>query len=102
MYIPNKIKLMGREIDIINDDLACDIDGHLGQSLLTESKIIYQKLAKGKTLKQDCINVTILHEIIHFMLWVLGYDYNDEKFIERFSELLYQVIQQIDGKNIKK
>lgn len=50
---------------------------------------LYEKLG------QDEKEVTLLHEIVHELLYFMGKDdlRNDESFVTAFSENLYQVIR---------
>jgi len=98
MKIPKKIKIISRTIDIIRNDRLCDEKNVYGEARYNEGEIIYQNVSNGIPRKKDCVHITIIHEILHFVFWVLGYNdlKNDEKFICQLSEVLFQVIKQLN------
>lgn len=103
MKIPDKLQLMGRTIDIIKDNKLCDEKRVYGEARYNLSQILYEDHTSGVPRKKDTVEITVLHEIIHFMFWILEYDNlkDDEKLVGQLSELLYQVITQIEEKTIE-
>lgn len=101
MKIPDKITLMGREIDIVYDKKLVQDEDAIGQVSYRTDKIILQPETESIDRNSQSIQITFLHELLHFMLNILNYqNMNDNgKFINRMSELLYQVIKQIEDKN---
>ena len=97
MKIPDKIQIAGRVYDVIfSDELTTDNSEH-ARIEPDKCKIIIQSSCKGNERSKQGIEITFIHEIIHAISKGIGnYElYNDEKFTDQFTELLYQVIKQI-------
>jgi len=93
MKIPKNIKIIGRNIKIeyMNEEL--DRNGNDGLCVFDEGKIHIKNNYKNN----DELYITFLHELLHWILYLIKHnDYNNESFIGAFSEVLYQVIQQIE------
>jgi hypothetical protein len=105
MKIPKEIKLMGKTIKIEYKD-QIDMDDNYGRALLSKGVILMKKNQESRQEKE----LTFLHELLHHMCSALSYKDRcfDEDFIDRMSQLLYQVLPQIQdnkknkpNKNIK-
>lgn len=99
MKIPEEIQIAGRHIKIIIDPKLADNNDNLGESKFKTNEIILQPNTEHYRLASDNVNITFLHEIIHFILDILAYQHlnKNESFINKISELFYQVIKQIEG-----
>ena len=80
----NEFKLAGMQWKIIDSDLP-----DLGCSLPDTCTILLSKKLKGQ--ERD---VTMLHEVVHAILFTMGEREHDERFVEGFAQLLYQYEQQ--------
>lgn len=92
MNIPEKIKINWRTYSIEQGEhrTGCNGGNLYGEIAYEDNKIfLYEKLS------QDEKEVTLLHEIVHGLLYFMGkHDLkNDESFVTAFSENLYQVIR---------
>ena len=92
MNIPEKVKINWRTYSVEQGEhRAADNGGNLyGEIVYENNKIfLYEKLDQSEK------EVTLLHEIIHGLLYFMGKDdlRNDEAFVTAFSENLYQVIR---------
>ena len=92
MKIPKEIKLMGKTIKVEYKD-QIDMDDNYGRALLNEGIILMKKNQESKQEKE----LTFLHELIHHMNNVLSNNdlIHDEGFTDRFAQLLYQILPQI-------
>lgn len=54
-------------------------------------------------LEDDSMKQTYLHELLHYILFILGYNKlnNDEQFVDSVSHLLYQAIKSSTFGEIK-
>ena len=97
MKIPKKIQIAGREIEIKFDNKKCDDKEIFGESRYRENLIIMQDKTDGITRPKSSIDITLIHEILHWIYIILNYEdlKDDEKMITQVSELLYQVIEQL-------
>lgn len=89
MEIPKKFKLVGLTFKIKQLWKLNSKDDHWG-SCSVATKTIKLKRNLNKEQKE----ITYLHEIVHAILDVTEYEElsKDEKFVERFSKALHQVI----------
>ncbi len=91
MTIPNQVKIGGlvykvKMVD--NCPLGYDYSGEISQ---TKEKIYIQNGASDNSVKE-----TLLHEIIHGMVYYMGLrgtDYNSESFVEGLAHVLLAVIE---------
>lgn len=88
--IPKKVFLAGIEITVDMDSSMVNREGTLGRVDYEDQRIIIDPCA-GK----DIICQTYLHELTHYILYVMGKEdlRTDEAFVESFSHLLYQAIK---------
>lgn len=89
--IPKTFQLLGREYQVKQESrVMCDGESVLG---LCESNEAIIRIRKN--LKKDLKEHTFLHECTHAILESLGYMRlsNDEKFVDSFSNALYQVLK---------
>lgn len=93
MDIPKKIKLYNYDIDIKRFK---KIKKHWGKCDFHKYKIevVDDSIFKDKNQKK-AVEVTYLHELTHFILYLMGENEltNNEKFIETFSHLLHQALE---------
>jgi len=89
MIIPNTIKLAGRTIKIKFKPELKD----WGRADIEKQEILLVDM------KNESTNVHFLHELVHWLLYVAGEDdlTDNEKLVSQLSELLYQVLPQIEG-----
>ena len=96
MKIPKTIKIIGRKIDIKYSKSMKD----WGEARFESSEIILHKVRKNMKNKNEHYEATFLHEVVHWILYLLGEEKNNnEEFVERLSETIYQIIPQIEDKN---
>ena len=95
MKIPKELKIIGRTIKIIIDDELTNRNDTSGEAHYRYDKILLQPCVRGTPRTPQSIQITLLHEIIHFILEGLGESdlKSNEKFISSFSEVLYQVLK---------
>lgn len=93
MKIPKTIQIAGKNIIIKFDDDHCDRNGGYGIAEYFKGEIVLQRKVKGDIKRPDhFVEETFIHEILHYIA-------EDEKLVGQLSELLYQVIKQIEDKN---
>ena len=80
----NEFKLAGMTWEIIDTEMT-----DLGTSNPESCKILLNSRLKGQ--ERD---VTLLHEVVHAILFTMGERDHDERFVEGFAQLLYQYEQQ--------
>jgi len=61
----------------------------LGSTNPDESVILINDKLEGQSY-----DVTLMHEIVHAILFTMGERNHDERFVEGFAQLLYQYEQQ--------
>ena len=102
MIIPNKIRIGGQDISIVNKE--CLDDNKLGSICIAEG--ILNIADNFNNNRQQCksskIN-TFIHEIVHGILDIMGeYELSgNEKFVCTFSSLLVDPIEEIVKANKK-
>lgn len=97
MKIPDKIQIAGKEFIIKFDNVYCDHENSYGIINIHRGEIILQNIVNGiDERKQDFIEESFIHEIIHAIYSIMGKT-QDEKFICHLSELLYQIFKQIEN-----
>jgi hypothetical protein len=100
MIIPKKIQLAGREIDILFDDNENFAEGTFGRAKINRSEIVL--MSENLGVKRDVIEQILIHERMHHINFILGFQNEDrEEYVTPASELLYQAITQLYGKNLK-
>ena len=80
----NEFKLAGMTWEIIETEMP-----DLGISNPESCKILLNSRLKGQDRE-----VTLLHEVVHAILFTMGERDHDERFVEGFAQLLYQYEQQ--------
>jgi Zn-dependent peptidase ImmA (M78 family) len=80
----NEFKLAGMSWKIIDSEMP-----DLGCSQPDTCTILLNSRLKGQ--ERD---VTLLHEVVHAILFTMGEREHDERFVEGFAQLLYQYEQQ--------
>jgi len=95
MKIPKELKIIGRTIKVVVDDELTNRNDTYGEAHYRYDKIYLQPRVKGIPRTPQSIQITFLHEIIHFILEGLRESdlRNNEKFVGPFSEVLYQVLK---------
>jgi len=94
MKIPKEIQIAGRKYNIIYSRKISDKEHVKGKiyydqcEILLNNDVVYNK--------QD-IEITFLHECLHAIFNALDFEQNENRII-MLSELLYQVIKQIESK----
>jgi hypothetical protein len=98
MKIPKKIQIVGRNIQIEFTDEIQREEYSTGTACYHKGKIQILPLnTKTRNITEDEVNVAFLHEALHFCINI-GCDekFNVHDLINPLSELLYQVIKQIE------
>lgn len=99
MALPKKIVIAGLEIDI-----ELDQDLMKRERLVGCAKYELQKICIDPNIVgNDVFNQTLIHEIIHFILYVMGNNKlrTNEEFVDGFAHLAYQVLKQVGVFNEK-
>jgi hypothetical protein len=92
--IPVEFELFGQTIKIEWDEELHNKTGTKGLSLARENRIRLQKDCKAYTHLESDIEVTYLHEVLHWVFNLLGeFDLsNDEQKVDRIAHALHQVL----------
>ena len=99
MIIPDKIKIGGQEISVVNEERLDD--NNLGTICVAESILrIANNFNNCQQSKSSKIN-TFIHEVVHGVLDVMGeFELSkNEKFVCTFSSLLIDPIKEIVNAN---
>ena len=95
MIIPNKIRIGGQDISVVNED---HLDGsELGTICLAKGVLrIADNFNYSKQCESSKIN-TFIHEVVHGVLDTMGESElsNNEKFVCTFASLLVDTIEEI-------
>ena len=62
----------------------------LGHTDMTTARILLNKKLDGQNK-----DVTFYHELVHAILFTMGEQTHDERFVEGFAQLLYQYAKQL-------
>jgi len=98
MKIPKYIDIAGKRVEIVIDHKHCIENKYYGCSLYDKNIIILDDYKKSGFAK-DKIKQTLIHEVIHYINAVLNLDdssNDNETYVNPLSELLFQVIQQVE------
>ena len=90
MRIPVKITLAGIDIEVVLDPLAVSEANFIGKADYVKQRIIIDNTRAMKQTTEQ----SFCHELVHWILHIMG-EYalqQNEKFVEIFSQLLYQAI----------
>lgn len=97
MKIPSKITIAGIEYEI-NKYSSDSPEMHYGTA---NGYIDYEKtiINLNKNLNEQSIEISLIHELTHSVLLALNIANKDittdERFVESFSQLWYQIIKQL-------
>ena len=95
MIIPNKIRIGGQDISVVNEER---LDGNeLGTICLAEGVLnIADNFSNRKQCESSKIN-TFIHEVVHGVLDIMGeFELSkNEKFVCTFASLLVDTIEEI-------
>ena len=80
----NEFKLAGMTWKIVDNEMP-----DFGCSLPDTCTILLSNKLKGQERE-----VTLLHEVVHAILFTMGEREHDERFVEGFAQLLYQYESQ--------
>ena len=95
MIIPNKIRIGGQDISVINEERLDD--NKLGTICVAEGVLrIADNFNNKKQSESSKIN-TFIHEVVHGVLDTMGESElsSNEKFVSTFSSLLIDTIEDI-------
>ena len=95
MKIPKSFELFGQTIKVVWDNDGLNKAELYAQAVLRDNviKLSDECIIDGKCqkLQKDKINANFLHEVIHFILSLMEDEKgDDEQFVTRIAELLYQ------------
>jgi len=105
MKLPNKINVIGREIDIIYGSEELTLDRSLGECEVDfdRIKIATKKIQDNKShsLSRQQQKLALLHELFHVCFGILDHRelYDNEQVINQLAEMWYQIIEQLGGKD---
>lgn len=95
MIIPNKIRIGGQDIKVTIKDRL--VDNKLGTICLASGEMeIAENFSELKQSESSKFN-TFIHEVVHGVLDTMGQNElsSDEKFVNTFSSLLVDTIEEI-------
>ena len=95
MIIPNKIRIGGQDISVVNKERLDDTN--LGTICVAEGILrIADNFGNSKQCESSKVN-TFIHEVVHGVLITMGeYELSsNEKFVCAFSSLLVDTIEEI-------
>jgi predicted SprT family Zn-dependent metalloprotease len=95
MKIPDTLKIVGRTISIVWQPDLIQNDDDNGQAHFRKDAITLQPSTQGFPRSQQSISITLLHEILHWILFLTHEDQaiqDNEPLIHRLSEVLYQTL----------
>lgn len=95
--IPNEIKLFNQTVKVILKSDLIDKHEAFGMWDYKTNKIYLQKSTRKYKLTNEQISSTLIHEICHAILDLMGESKlsENEKFISSLSNLIHQFIVQI-------
>ena len=96
MDIPKRFKLMGRTVEVKYIDSLHQVTENMGEAHYRNNEIHLQSSTKGMHRPQSCLEQTFFHELVHFILFCMGEDNTEEKFVDTFSGLLHQAITTME------
>jgi Zn-dependent peptidase ImmA (M78 family) len=91
--IPGKIKIMGIEYTVEEKDVVI-IDGSTNYA----GSVSYQhaRIEILKEMSKERKEETLIHELLHAVLYESGISEQDEDLVNRASKVLYQVLKDND------
>jgi hypothetical protein len=94
--IPNKVKVIGKYYSVTFENDLNYNHGNWGETRYGQSQIAIQGKAQGTTIPEQEIEHKFVHELIHSILHEMGEHKlnNNEKFVDLFSNVLYQVLTE--------
>lgn len=98
MRIPKRFKLMGQTIDVVYDAKMADTDDCSGLAKYRFNQIALLPNTEGTLRLPTRIEQTFLHELIHWMFYVLGETdlRNNEKLVDSMAGLLHQALTTME------
>ena len=96
MKIPKKIKIIGRNIEVVYDKDMYAEDQRLGLCEFSKGRISLCEKG-GKSVPRKVIEVTLLHEWVHMIFMMLGKKElaEDETLADQLAEMIHQLIPQV-------
>ncbi|EKN67477.1 phage protein [Schinkia azotoformans LMG 9581] len=90
LSIPNKIKVAGIVYTVEEKDVVIidDCAGYVGLYNYKDTRI---EILKDMTLQRK--QETLVHEVLHAVLFEFGLKDHDEELVERAAQVLYQVLK---------
>lgn len=94
MKIPKSFELFGSTITVAFDNDKCEAESAYGVAQFKINAIKLSNKAQGVKIDPVEIEVSFVHEAIHFVLVKLGYQElsNDEKFMKQISGAVHQCL----------
>lgn len=99
MKIPKEIQIVGRKYKIKFDNADMEQEDSAGMIRYRIQEITLKDKYGDQKRSPECIKISFLHELIHAMLYAINEHQlrNEENFCNKLSEVLYQVVKQIEG-----
>jgi hypothetical protein len=96
-------ELNGKQFRVGGVNYAVEIMPNLRaiENLYGEVTYHNAKIRIDGDMHRDRTNETLVHELIHAMMFEAGYDEHDEDFVRRFSAMLHQVLLDNDFTFVK-
>ena len=97
MYIPSQIKLFNQTIKVVYSRTLMDRYGYFAMWEYRKNKITLQQSTRKHPLTKEQIESSLVHEVTHSFLDLLGHDKlsKDEVFVSSLSNLIHQFFLQI-------
>ena len=97
MYIPSQIKLFNQTIKVVYSRTLMDKQGAFALWEYNKNKITLQQSTRKNPLTKEQIESSLVHEITHSFLDLMGHSKlsEDEVFVSSLSNLIHQFIVQI-------
>ena len=98
MNIPKSIKIMGQDVEVVIDKELAFETINRGETNYRRNQIKIQPKTDTWPMPEQQLENTLVHEIIHWIMHLLSEDnkIHNEQFVERFSNVLYQVLKDND------
>lgn len=95
--IPKSFKIFGQTIKVQLSKTLHKEEQAVGLWLSNENKIKLQVSTKEYPVKEENIEQTFYHELVHCILDKTGHNdlSENEEFVERFSQALHQVLKTL-------
>jgi hypothetical protein len=94
--IPEKLKVIGKYYAVVFENDLNYKNNNWGETRYRISQIAIQNKTDGTSIPQQEMEHSFIHETVHVILKEIGEDKlnRDERFVDLFSNVLYQVLKE--------